>query len=560
MRNRAFLKVVLLGLLTFAFAPGIAAASSQGQNLTEMLASNAAERAVAVSGPIIVASPGSIDFGIVNNGSSGTMNIQVQNTGDAFLNVFSINVSDPAFHTGGITGGGLAPGASAMVPVTFAPLDGNQHTATLTFTSDASNPSPSINLFGQGNDCPTLDPIADQSGAAFTTIAFNVVGHDNTDTVDDILTYSMTSNLPAVGPSFNVNTGAFSWTPGSADAGTYSATFSVSDGRCSSPSQTIAIVVTVTNNPPVADANGPYIGATGQPIQFSSTGSSDPDVGQTLTYAWAFGDGHTSTSPNPSNTYSVPGTYVASLVVTDNGTPQLSSQPSFASVTVKTEVVCTVFAKNAATSVRTHGGGRQTWAIQEVDQPYTSILTNTLKMHTDYPNAGSVAEISAIAKGQKIGDLNLDGVADYQMNFNTSDLAQLLSHVPNNTTVNLIITGSFQLATGTLPLRGTISMTVKGGGAAAGAVSASAYPNPFNPATSVAYTTTREGRISVRIYGIDGRLVRTLVNNEVTAAGTHEVSWNGRDNLGREVRSGIYFVRSVLDDRDASVFKISLMK
>ena len=52
MRNRAFLNVVLLGLLTFALAPGLAGAASQGQDLTGMLASSAAERAAAVSGPV----------------------------------------------------------------------------------------------------------------------------------------------------------------------------------------------------------------------------------------------------------------------------------------------------------------------------------------------------------------------------------------------------------------------------------------------------------------------------------------------------------------------------
>jgi hypothetical protein len=557
MRNRAFLKVALLGLLILAFAPGLAAASSQGQNLTEMLASTAAERAVAVSGPIIVVSPASLNFGIVNDGSAMSLPLTVQNTGDAFLNVFNIVSTDPAFHTGGVSGGGLAPGASAIVVVTFAPMDGFAHTGMLTFDSDASNPSPTVNLSGQGNECPTLDPVGNQSVNAYATLSFTVVGHDDMDTVDDQLVYSMTSNLPAVGPVFNVNTGEFSWTPTNADAGSYSATFSVSDGHCSSAPQTISIDVTVTNNPPVANANGPYIGATGVPVQFSSAGSGDPDLGQTISYSWSFGDGHTSNSPNPTNTYSLPGSYIATLVVTDNGTPQLSAT-SVAGVTIKTEILCDVFIKNNATSIRAHGGGRQTFALQETDRPLTDILTNSLRMHTDYPNAGSVAEISALPKSGTIGDLNADQVADLSVVFNTADIAALLSNVPNNTSVNLIITGDFQVPAGTLPLRGQITLTAKTGGG--GAVSASAYPNPFNPATSIAYSTVREGRVSVRIYSIDGRLVRTLVDNQYTSAGTHEVSWNGRDNQGHEVRSGVYFVKSALDNGDASVFKISLMK
>ncbi len=556
MRNRAFLKVVLLGLLTFAFAPGLAAASSQGQNLTEMLASNTAERATAVSGPVITANPATLDFGVVNNGSSAMLTLQVSNTGDAFLNVFSINFSDPAFHCDPITGGGLSPGASANVPVFFEPTDGNAHSGTMSFTSDASNPSPIINLFGQGNNCPTLDPIGDKSAVAFAALDFMVVGHDNTDTVDDILTYSMASNLP-VGALFNVNTGQFSWTPGAGDAGTYSATFSVSDGRCSSADQTISISVTVDNTPPFANANGPYVGATNQPLQFSSAGTSDSDVpAQTLTYSWAFGDGHTSNSQNPTNTYTVPGNYIATLTVTDNGTPPLSAA-SVAGVTIKTEILCDIFLKGGATSLRAHGGGRFLIGIQETDRPLTDILATSVRMHTDYPNAGSVAEISAIAKSAVIGDLNADQVSDLDIKFNTSDLGALLSNVPNNTSVNLIVTGEFQTPTGTIPLRGTITVTAKTGGG--GLVSATAHPNPFNPQTAISYSVKMNGTVSVRIYSIDGRLVRTLKDNEFTTAGTYEVSWNGRDNLGREVRSGVYFVQSTLNDSKA-VTKISLMK
>src|SRR4026209_98998 len=98
MRNRAFLKVVLLGLLTFAFVPGLAGAASQGQDLTGMLASSAAERAVAVSGPIINVTPSSHDFGRVNVGSSsGNFDFTITNAGDATLNITSLNHSGSGF-------------------------------------------------------------------------------------------------------------------------------------------------------------------------------------------------------------------------------------------------------------------------------------------------------------------------------------------------------------------------------------------------------------------------------------------------------------------------------
>jgi PKD repeat protein len=71
------------------------------------------------------------------------------------------------------------------------------------------------------------------------------------------------------------------------------------------------------NRAPVAQANGPYAGMVGQPITFSSAGSSDAD-GSVVSYAWSFGDGTGSTSANPSKAYAVAGSYTASLTVTDN--------------------------------------------------------------------------------------------------------------------------------------------------------------------------------------------------------------------------------------------------
>ncbi|MBI9068515.1 MAG: PKD domain-containing protein [Salinivirgaceae bacterium] len=76
-------------------------------------------------------------------------------------------------------------------------------------------------------------------------------------------------------------------------------------------------ITTAGNINPVANANGPYSGIEGTAILFSSAGSTDPD-GTITSYAWSFGDGGTSTSANPSHTYSNPGTYTATLTVTDN--------------------------------------------------------------------------------------------------------------------------------------------------------------------------------------------------------------------------------------------------
>ncbi|MCV7071961.1 PQQ-dependent sugar dehydrogenase, partial [Mycobacterium rufum] len=80
-----------------------------------------------------------------------------------------------------------------------------------------------------------------------------------------------------------------------------------------------------TNLPPVAKASAtPTSGATPLTVAFSSAGSSDPE-GQTLSYAWDFGDQTTSTAANPTHTYTTPGNYQARLTVSDGVNSTISS-------------------------------------------------------------------------------------------------------------------------------------------------------------------------------------------------------------------------------------------
>jgi hypothetical protein len=66
------------------------------------------------------------------------------------------------------------------------------------------------------------------------------------------------------------------------------------------------------------------------------------------------------------------------------------------------------------------------------------------------------------------------------------------------------------------------------------------YPNPFNPATTIEYHLASRGAVSIRIYDVTGRLVRTLARG-MKDAGRHEVVWRGRNDAGVTVASGIYF-------------------
>lgn len=71
-------------------------------------------------------------------------------------------------------------------------------------------------------------------------------------------------------------------------------------------------------------------------------------------------------------------------------------------------------------------------------------------------------------------------------------------------------------------------------------------PNPFSDLSVIRYTLPRAGEVTLEVHNMAGRRVRQLVRGELQCAGGHVVSWNGRDDRGRPVASGVYFCRLVM--------------
>jgi hypothetical protein len=72
------------------------------------------------------------------------------------------------------------------------------------------------------------------------------------------------------------------------------------------------------------------------------------------------------------------------------------------------------------------------------------------------------------------------------------------------------------------------------------------YPNPFNPETRIAFLLPHPALVSLRVYAVSGRVVRTLADG-LREAGPHQLLWDGRDDRGRPAPSGTYFLRLAAD-------------
>ncbi|MHC4066586.1 MAG: PKD domain-containing protein [Planctomycetota bacterium] len=243
---------------------------------------------------------------------------------------------------------------ATSVPATDAAIDAFLNGATATDAEDGDLTA-SIT-----NDAPANFPAAVAPGAT-TTVAFSVTDSGNPSGTP--ITTTGTSSVTAVDPntpptvtapapiSITVPAGttsvpatdpqiaAFLASANANDAqdgplavgndapadfplGTTTVTFSATDacGASTSASSTVTIASAV-NQPPVADANGPYSAQLGDPITFDGSGSSDD--GTIVAYAWDFGDGNTGTGVSPTHTYGSAGTFTVTLTVTDDGTPAL---------------------------------------------------------------------------------------------------------------------------------------------------------------------------------------------------------------------------------------------
>ncbi len=85
------------------------------------------------------------------------------------------------------------------------------------------------------------------------------------------------------------------------------------------------------------------------------------------------------------------------------------------------------------------------------------------------------------------------------------------------------------------------------------------YPNPFNPTTTIEFFIQNDSKINISIFNIKGQKIKTLVNNELIK-GSHSIIWNGVDDLGKSVGSGVYLYKLNVNGKVEAVKKCLLLK
>lgn len=154
---------------------------------------------------------------------------------------------------------------------------------------------------------------------------------------------------------------------------------------------------------------------------------------------------------------------------------------------------------------------------------------------------GEVREIAPIeAKPVIGGDMDRDGVAELSACFARSDLARLLSSVRGRRTIDIALEGRL---TTRRKFSAPFEVTIQGTPAAEHGITASVSPNPLNPTGVLKFTVSATGTVTVRLFDVLGRLVRTVVQDAPFEAGEHSLRIDGRDDQDVALATGVYFYR-----------------
>ena len=392
------------------------------------------------------------------------------------------------------------------------------------------------------------------SGPEGSEITFSISANDPDGPAISSLTADF-SGLPignnaTFTPEASNTAGVFRWRPGFQDSRPtpYAVTFTAANVR--SASATTKITVTDINRAPTANAGGPYTAFAASPLSLDGTGSSDPD-GDPLSFLWVFGDGATGTGATPVHTYASVGLYGVAVTASDG----LASSLATTTANIVGVFQARAFTASGNRSIRL-GSGKPQWCgnLEPIGRSFSLATVDFTSLVMKSLNTGSVGEIHAIVdRSVVIGDQDANGVNEITACFRKDDLRLLFSNLHGNTPVTVTFEG--RLFTGGI-FRAQMDVLIMAGG---GKLAALVSPNPLNPEAILTFRTTEPGPVRVRLFDLNGRMIRSLLDESNAPAGYHDVRIDGRDEHGGRLASGLYFFR--IDAHEGEVVgKVSVLK
>ena len=297
----------------------------------------------------------------------------------------------------------------------------------------------------------------------------------------------------------------------------------------------------VANQPPTASFTcSPENPPVGEKITFNASSSSDPD-GEIVSYEWDFGDGNAGSGEVVNHTYSNPGDYTVTLTVKDNiGTESSKSETITVFLYGDVSDDGKVKAYDASLVLQHVVGllniepDSEQWRAADVSgnsniSAYDAalILQYCVGLITKFPADTPAA---APALDQKSEDkLLAEAVAQLETVSLSNEQNRILEQL-KLLVFNKLVSPCTSLLQN--------------------------FPNPFNPETWIPYTLTEGVHVTIEIYNATGTLVRTLDLGYKDAGYYLEKNkaayWNGRNNVGETVSSGVYFYRLKAGDFTAT--------
>ena len=293
------------------------------------------------------------------------------------------------------------------------------------------------------------------------------------------------------------------------------------------------------NLPPLADIGGPYSGVLNVPVEMDATGSFDPE-GAPLTYAWDFGDGILGVGGTVSHLYVNTGTYHVSVAVSDG----FLSDHDETNVVVTNDLLGYAFVTRGDRELRLDSG--KPWFCFGVEPLNGNFRTEDVQLgfFNLFWGTTLISTFNKISVGE---DRNHNGIPEVTTCFSRENLRDLFSRLSPGTHQVPVTLEGWHIAGNRILASMTLTVVVRQ------ASTLSIYPNPFNPAGIVTFTTSAAGPVRVRIFDVNGRLVQTLLDSSQEPAGAHSVPIEGRARGGNPLASGIYFLRVETGERSEAI-------